>query len=196
MDMKSYEARVMAVDWDSYSSPKYEYYRPESAPKALMLLAQADEESYVDLVGPLFYFKTMDDLKKADFSSMDWIMNATIYHQVTNALGGARTDTYYPVLEGMLPFIIEVSLYGNHAVARNVAINVLIIIYYYYGPDGESAGFFDEDLYKSIKKKIEDAVRENRDNYKAFFDTDKRNEGLEKNLFWILEEERDDDEGE
>ena len=187
MDMKSYEARVMAVDWDSYSSPKYEYYRPESAPEALMLLAQADEESYVDLVGPYFYFKTMDDYLNADFSKSDLLMNSTVLHNVDQAFSGLRTDTYCPVIKGMLPFIIEVSLYGNHAVARNTAINLMIDLHYYGAPDAESEGFFDEELYSAVQNQIEDAIRNNRDNYKEFFYTDKRNESLEDSLFRIVD---------
>jgi len=83
-----------------------------------------------------------------------------------------------------LPFIIEVALYGNHVVARNCAINILIDLYYF---DPEYA---PQELQESVRKTIEDVIEENRANFEEFVAEYPRNATLIKSL-WRIHDEKD-----
>ena len=170
MDIQKFIDEVQAADWHRFTAP---YYNPRQSPVSLIALARAEQESqkgFIRIKGA-----------KPDY---DLVLNPGITTDVMFAIGNDHRGTYYPVVTMALPFIIQVALYGNHVVARNCAINILIDLYYF---DPEYA---PQELQESVRKTIEDVIEENRANFEEFVAEYPRNATLIKSL-WRIHDEKD-----
>lgn len=186
MDIAKFIENVNGVDWQKYDDAEYFKYRydginsfAQTAPMPLIALAAADNES-----DELLYKPLVENFDKFHFSA-----NGYISHNVLCAIGNDHSGNYYPVAREALPFIIEVALYGNHLVARNCAINILIDLYYF------SPGNFHEDeetaneLEQCVSKTIRDMIAEHRGNFLKFAIDDTRNKSLIEGLLCIVDEQ-------
>ncbi|MCL2387992.1 MAG: hypothetical protein FWC89_10665 [Defluviitaleaceae bacterium] len=149
MDINKFTARLDAFNWHNY----------EHVPSVLKALALATEES-------------TDGIIIIKGSEADLLLNAKISNSVLSTIGNNHGGYYYPVAVDALPFIAEVALYGNHIVARNCAINILIDLYYFCPDVG------CDDLMPIVRAEIENIVSENIANFIKFADDDKRNTSL------------------
>jgi hypothetical protein len=159
MNMNHFKKEVQSIDWRDFPD----------IPVALFALADADQESN-------------ELLHKIDGLEFDLLLNARVVHNVLSAIGNDHCGVYYSVARQSLPFIVQIALYGNHVVARNCAINILIDLYYFC-PEGS-----DEKLGHYVKEVIETTVTENRGDFIQFALDDKRNKSLIENLLDIIDD--------
>ena len=102
MDINKYIAEIRSIDWHSYTN---------EVPKALISLACAEQES-------------KGGIYQQGNSDVDLLLNAKIANDMLSSIGNNHAGCYFPIVRDALPFIIQVSLFGNHLVARNCAINI------------------------------------------------------------------------
>ena len=159
MDIEQFTLEVKAVEWDRYIGPLY--YNPDDVSISLISLALADQESKERII-------------QIEGIEADLLLNAKITSDVMFAIGNDHSGTYYPAVRAALPFIIQVALYGNHVVARNCAINILIDLYAFTPDDGSN------ELLKFVQATIEKVIIENRESFTKFADDDKRNQSYSK----------------
>jgi len=160
MDIMNFKAEVQAIDWRGL----------EDVPTKLIELALATQES-------------KDCIHQIEGVNVDFLSNANVTNGVMSAIGNDHSGVYYAVARDALPFIIQVALFGNHMVARNCAINLLIDLFYFY-PNNPS----DEDLRIFVRKTIKNTIVENMDNFNSFASKDTRNNSLICSLFEIADE--------
>jgi len=177
MDINQFTAEVNAVNWHCFSGP--EHYRPESVPAALISLALAQESK-----------ESLDNFKDMDFGFLsqerDLLLNSSIASDVKFSVGNDHSGSYYPAVRMALPFIIHVSLFGNHLVARNCAINILIDLYYHC-PDCTGTDVDPEELQKFLRGTIKKTIVENAENFRQFAIENEGNDSLIKSLLGIVE---------
>lgn len=161
--MNQFMTEIQAVDWHVF----------EDAPKTLIALALANQES-------------TENIYQIEGINVDLLLNARITSDVLFAIGNNHRGTYYPISRKALPFIVQIALYGNHVVARNCAINILIDLFYFC-PDV----FYKEDdeLECFIKETIRTAITDNREAFTQFELDDKRNKSLVEGLMAIVDED-------
>ena len=169
MDIKRYKEEVSAVDWHKYGGSLY--YEPNKVPTALLALAIADTESAEGI------------WKIEGMEPPNLLLNAKIKSDLLFAIGNNHSGAYYQAVQEALPFIIQVSLFGNHEVARNCAINILIDLYYFCPVSGSS-----EELLRFVKETIKRTVNDNEENFRQFSNDYSRNKSLVTDLFGIIDE--------
>jgi len=161
MDINQFIARLNTVDWWNY----------EDFPSKLKALALADQES-------------KDGIVQIKGVEGDLLLNAKIAGDVFRVIENNQCGSYCQVAKDALPFIIEIALFGNHVVARNCAINILIDLYY-------SCPSIDisNDSEITVKGEIRDTISKNKANFMKFADDDKRNISLiHDSLMSIIDE--------
>jgi len=159
VDIEQFKADVQSVNWCSY----------REVSNTLIAIALADKES-------------KDGIYQLDGVSTDFLSNAKIVTNVMSTIGNDHRGVYYPVARDALPFIIQVALFGNHMVARNCAINILINMFYFYPHDS------DEELRDFVRNTIKVAIANNVKNFTQFALDDTRNSSLVECLFAIRDE--------
>ena len=97
------------------------------------------------------------------------------------SIGNNHSGTYYPAALEALPFIIEVALHGDHVVARNCAINILVDLHHFL-PDCDDTSCEPRELQKIIQTTISDMAMKNLRNFQALAFDDKRNATLVDSL--------------
>lgn len=167
MDIEQFKKEVMAIDWNNYNGS---YFNPDRVPSALISLALVEQESkertyHMEGVEPPVL-----------------LLNGKINSDVLFAIGNDHSGSYHSAVQGALPFIIQVSLFGNTEVARNCAIETLIDLYY-FGPEDGS-----EKLEKFVKETIKKTISENKDNFIKFSNDHIRNKSLIEDLLEIIKE--------
>jgi len=150
MDINQFVAKLNAVDWWNY----------EDFPNKLKTLALADQES-------------KDGIAEIKGVEGDLLLNAKIAADVFRVIENNQCGSYCQVAKDALPFIIEIALFGNHVVARNCAINILIDLY--HSCPSTNISNDSEDI---VKRKIRDTISKNKANFIKFADDDKRNISL------------------
>ena len=189
MDVKGFTERVNGADWQRFDDAEYFKFRfdginsfAQTVPPTLIALALADKESDEQI--------NMKSLKKQGISRADFIANYPIGSSVRFAIGNDHRGTYYPVIREALPFIIEVALYGNHAVARACAIDTLVDLHCF---EPEVCGIDSKDdldeLLRFVRKSISDVVSAQRNSFMQFAVDDKRNKMLIEQLFSYCDKE-------
>jgi len=171
MNLDDFALEVKKVNWHDFKGS--EYYKPEEVAISLIALSAADEES-------------KEGIHKIEGVEADLLLNAKITQEVGFAIGNFHSGTYYPAIRKALPFIIQIALSGNHLVARNCAINILIDIYYFC-PECNDGSDSEKDLMVFVKSAIKNMVSENRDIFVKFATDNPRNESLIKSLLEIIE---------
>jgi len=166
MDIDQFVMKLNAVDWRNFAGSMYE---PERVADSLTSLALADQES-------------KEGVYQIEGVEADLLLNAKIASDVMFAIGNDHSGTYYPAVCEALPFIIQVAIFGNHLVARNCAINILIDLYYFC-PEDESA-----DLEELVKDAIRAAIIENRKNFTEFAINSESNRSLIDGLLEIVDD--------
>jgi len=148
-------------------------------PKPLIALATVDFECDKMIYKPFG--------KEIDTSVVDFSANGTVCSTLLFAIGNDHSGSYYPVAREALPFIIEVALYGNHLVARNCAVNILIDLYY-FGPHVCRYDDADE-LMEYVKSTIRGVIEKHREVFLKLISLDIRNKALIENLLCIGDEQ-------
>ena len=159
MELNQFIISVKEADWHSF----------EDVPNSLIALAIANQES-------------KDGIYQIENMESDLLLNAEITNNVLSSVGNNHAGTYFPIVLTALPYIVQIALYGNHALARNCAINILIDLYYFC-PDSTMS----EELETSVKRNIETAIAENIANFEKFAVDDSRNKSLIESLIGIIE---------
>ena len=150
MDLNKFCAAINSINWNNLSCSLY--YQPESVPIALTSLGYADNE-------------TKENIYQIKGIEVNLLLNAQICNDLLFSIGNNHRGTYYSAVRTALPFIIEVALYGNHMVARNCALNILIDLYYFC-PDSDD---YNDDLLESfVKDTIKSIILENKENLIKF----------------------------
>jgi len=170
MNAEQFTLDVKSIDWHSFDDSPY--YNPEQVPSALVSLFLADEESKDGI----------DTSENFSDMNIDLLLNAEIASNVLFAIGNNHRGTYYNAAQKALPFIVQVALYGNHEVARNCAMNILIDLYYFCSDNGSV------ELERYVKSTIEKTILDNRNSFIKFALDFKRNELLIESLRSIVEE--------
>jgi hypothetical protein len=168
MDVEQFISEVKAMDWRGFSGTAY--YKPDEVTAALLSLACADEESTAGIY-------------KIEGLESDLLLNAKIKSDVMYAIGNDHSGAYYPAVRGALPFIVQVALNGNHCVARNCAINILIDLYY-FEPDGD-----EPELENYVRETIKKTIAEHRNNFLEFATDNQMNNSLIESLLCIADEQ-------
>jgi len=171
MDIKQFITEVETANWYSYNGPTY--YRPKDAPSSLISLALADKES-------------TEGKYHIEGVEADLNLNPKITNDVLFAIGNNHSGSYYPAVREALPFIVQIALFGNHVVARNCAINILIDLYYFCA-DCTDTDSDPIELEQFVKEAINRAVIDNRESFEKLVINDVRNKSLiEESLMGII----------
>jgi len=180
MDIKQFIEEVNNVHWSGFDGPNY--YKPNDVPEALISLALAAQESR----DGLDYFENIGLNSKAQEG--DLLLNAAIANKVKFSIGNDHNGSYYPAVRGALPFIIQIALFGNNAVAINCAINVLIDLYYHC-PDctGSDTDTDPKELQEFLRGAIENTINGNRQKFEQIAKDDARSESLIESLLEIID---------
>ena len=173
MHLKQYEKEVLSVDWSEFTDNRW--YKPAKVAPALIALAQADIYMQADICMKLF-----------DPETTDVLLNTANSNRVLFAIGNDHAGTYYSAVRKALPFIIQVALDGNHRVARNVAINCLVDLYYFCADIDSDCD--REELQKYVKTQIEEVIRKNRSGFVQFAEAHPENKTLMRSVFGIIGE--------
>jgi len=171
MKLEQFTSAVENIDWQSFSDSPY--YNPARIPSALVCLFLADKESQ----DGIYTSENFSDMNIA------LLLNAAIANDVLFAIGNNHRGIYYNAVQKALPFIVQVVLYGNHEVARNCAMNILIDLYYFCSDNGSV------ELERYVKSTIEKTILDNRDSFIKFALDFERNESLIENLISIVDED-------
>jgi len=169
MNLDKFIEEVKAINWYDFSGS--DFYYPEKVADSLIALAYANQES-----------------REGMLDNSDLLLNAKVASDVRFAIGNDHSGTYYPAVRKALPFISKIALFGNHLVAKNCAINILIDLYYFCSECNDDSDS-EEELMKFVKSTIERTISENRDVFVNFVVDDPRNESLVKSLLEIVDEE-------
>ena len=167
MDINKFISSVNSINWINLSDSLY--YKPEKVPISLISLCCAENEC-------------KEGIYQIDDVEPDLLLNTKICNDMLFAIGNNHRGTYYSVVRRALPFILQVALYGNHIVAKNCAINILIDLYYFC-PDSDD--FNDNSLESFVKNTIKNAILENKEVFSKIALDDKRHNSLIKCLFSI-----------
>ena len=164
MDTDRFIADVWAVDWSSFQEDYYKQKEPQASLIALALATQESREGIHHIKGVI----------------PELLLNTSIASNVMFAIGNGHRGTYYPIVREALTFIIQIALYGNHLVARNCAINIMVDLYH-FEPEYAPA-----ELQEYVQHTIERSVLENRENFQEFADRNKENESLINHLLCFV----------
>ena len=171
MDLDKFIQEVKAVNWHDFSGS--DFYYPEKVAESLIALALANQE-------------TKEKIAYSAESNFDLLLNANISSTVLSAIGNNHCGSYYPVVRKALPFITQIALLGNHLVAKNCAINILIDLYYFCAECNDDSDS-EEELTRFVKSTIKNTISENRNFFEIFAVDDPRNKSLIKSLLEIIE---------
>ena len=166
MKIKEFINNVENTNWQECE--ELTCFVPEKVPAALISLALVDKESNDGIY----------DTKGVEY---DLLLNPKITNNLLSAVGNNHAGTYYPVIKKALSYIIQVSLSGNHIVARNCAVNILIDLYFFHPDDGSA------ELQKYVKDIIRKTIKENSKKYTELIILDYRNKSLIDTLMSIIE---------
>lgn len=163
MDISRFIEKVNSTDWQNYDDPEYFRYRydgicsfAQTVPSLLIALAALDNES-----------DELNDLNG----------------QIRFAVGNDHRGTYYPVIREVLPFIVEVALFGNHVEARASAICVMEDWYFFdpeIYPKNDSNDLLENELLEFVETTIRNLMeyRENLMNFASVNHKEKLIEGF------------------
>jgi len=178
MDINEFITKVKSINWHNYTETT-----PIYGQKSWCNYSETISASLITLA--LAESGTSAGILLAEHFGSDLLLNPSISHDVLSAIGNDHGGTYYPVVCEALPFIFQVALFGNHLVARNSAINILIDLYYFgpeATPDGER-----EKLLNFVRISIKTVISENRDNFVKFSSENPGNESLIETLLSLID---------
>jgi len=176
MDVDKLITAISTINWHYYND---EFYYPERVSISLLALAYADQELKEGI-----YLRADENYEKVNL-----LLNAKISSDVLFAIGNNHRGTYYPVVREALPFIIQIALHGNHIVAINCAINILIDLYYFCSDDGS------KELESFVKETIRTTIKENKSYFQQLSIEDPRHKSLIGSVMGIIDDSKcsDDD---
>jgi len=193
MDISKFTSEVNSVDWESFAVNPY--YKNEDVPSSLIALATVNIEGSIvkqvvqDPKDSFWWmWKTKQKISTVVVVGKTPDINYDVVHGVLGAIGNDHGGTYFPVITQALPFVIDVALAGNHVIAKNCALEVLIQLYLIFCPDDWSDKKRAEELEFFVKHKIECFILDNQKRLEAFGNNSEFSKKLVNDLMEITDE--------
>jgi hypothetical protein len=144
MQDKSFEEKVLSIDWAKYLEP--EYYDPER----------------------MDYFpdKTVGALIKLNqYNELEGDFNSGLGSEVRYAIGNDHRGTYYPAALEAIDLIVEIEKHSELVAARKCDATILNDLYYFRLELGSDDTQLYEAIESIIREKLEPYSDENMTNY-------------------------------